>query len=152
MPILNSREILERKFSVKVSKQGDEKCWLWIGGKTSDGYGMLDVNSKKYYAHRLSYELYRGPIPKGLCVCHHCDNPSCVNPSHLFLGSKGDNIRDCVSKGRRGNCNKKLTSEKVVEIREMRKKGMSLRKIASMFGIHNQTVHNVVTRKHWKEV
>lgn len=77
-------------------------CWYFTGTKTPEGYGKLwDTELKEMgRAHRMAYELYVGPIPDGLQVCHHCDNPSCVNPQHLYLGTNDDNIRDKMQKGR----------------------------------------------------
>lgn len=75
-------------------------CWLWTGYKDRDGYGRFKVNSKTVGAHQFSYQLHRGAIPNGLHICHHCDNPSCVNSDHLFLGTNQDNIADRTRKGR----------------------------------------------------
>ena len=82
------------------------KCWNWTGWTSSAGYGMIGNNYKDRGAHRYSWELSNGPISKGLCVLHKCDNPACINPDHLFLGTKGDNNRDRVKKGRDANSNK----------------------------------------------
>lgn len=75
-------------------------CWVWTGSKIPTGYGKLSIHNKKVAAHRLSWALHNGPIPAGLHVLHRCDNPPCVNPEHLFLGTDGDNAADKVSKGR----------------------------------------------------
>jgi HNH endonuclease len=78
----------------------EHACWEWIGTKNEYGYGIKTVNNKAVRAHRLSWEIHNGAIPKNLCVCHKCDNPGCVRPDHLFLGTKKDNNRDKGNKGR----------------------------------------------------
>lgn len=85
--------------------QKTDSCWLWTGSKTSFGYGQMsfgphDGSRRTWPAHKVSWMLHKGDIPDGLFVCHQCDNPPCVNPDHLFLGTAGDNTRDCISKGR----------------------------------------------------
>lgn len=79
----------------------DGGCWLWTKGRAGGRYGQLRLpDGSALPAHRLSYELHKGPIPKGMLVCHTCDVMACVNPDHLWLGTNSDNIRDCVAKGR----------------------------------------------------
>lgn len=85
-------------FFNKIKIVGD--CWEWDASKNNHGYGLVVINYKIQTAHRFSYRLFKGEISDGLLVCHTCDNPSCVNPDHLFEGSMSDNIIDCVKKGR----------------------------------------------------
>lgn len=89
--------IIDRFFE-NVNKTNS--CWIWIGSKTSDGYGTFGYARIIYYAHRFSYEFHNGKIPKGMFVCHKCDNPSCVNPEHLWVGTHSDNMKDASKKGR----------------------------------------------------
>ncbi len=96
-------------FFEKVSK-GLEGCWIWNGSRNWDGYGMLSFMGKAMGSHRASWIIHNGEIPSGKSVLHRCDNPPCVNPSHLFLGTQGDNVRDCARKGRiRGGKGHSLT-------------------------------------------
>ena len=88
----------EKRFWMQVHKSSG--CWVWVGNRIPQGYGTIGVGGKPVRAHRYSWELHNGPIPDGLFVLHRCDNPPCVRPDHLFLGTALDNSRDCVDKGR----------------------------------------------------
>lgn len=91
----------ELRFWSKVQKS--DGCWLWTGTKRTANYGCINIDGIQYLAHRVSYRLAYGDIPRELCCCHHCDNPACVRPDHLFLGTDADNVRDMVRKGRHVN-------------------------------------------------
>lgn len=112
---------LRERFLGKGYTVAENGCWIWNGRIHPNGYGALSRHIK---AHRASYEVFKGPIPAGLCVLHTCDNPPCVNPLHLFAGTRSDNMQDCSAKGRlkivhkRGEENQqaKLTNEQAAEI------------------------------------
>ncbi|MFA7238188.1 MAG: HNH endonuclease [Phycisphaeraceae bacterium] len=139
----------------KISKT-ETGCWEWTGYLNEKGYGRLRIQGRHLYAHRLSYELFCGPLTDEQMVCHKCDNPMCCNPEHLFLGTRGDNIRDAKAKGRnnRGvrNRSAKLTDDDVRAIRSARASGMLQKDIASQYGLHKNMVYYICTRKNWGHV
>lgn len=92
-------DLLAKLLSLIVINQSTE-CWNWQGTKTSDGYGRIGVSGRLHLAHRVMFSLQRKAIPKGMLVLHKCDNPACINPGHLFLGTQQDNMTDCKNKGR----------------------------------------------------
>src|SRR5690242_3600813 len=94
-----TKEQIERLFD-NVVKEGNG-CWNWTKYRDSDGYGRMAIGNEMYRAHRLAWVATHGKVPRGLCVLHKCDNPSCINPAHLFLGTQYDNIQDCIRKMRR---------------------------------------------------
>jgi hypothetical protein len=92
------------RFWKKVDRRGERECWSWTAARNSCGYGSFWDGRAVVQASRFSWQLENGPIPAGLYVLHSCDNPPCVNPAHLFLGTQGDNVADRKAKGRRGGC------------------------------------------------
>ncbi len=102
------RTLLQR-FEEKISIEPTSGCWLWTAGVNAMGYGFIGINQRPYLAHRVSWELHNGPIPNNTLVCHHCDNPPCANPNHLFLGTHQDNSDDKYRKNRAVNAQSKLT-------------------------------------------
>ncbi|OLU09272.1 HNH endonuclease signature motif containing protein [Achromobacter denitrificans] len=127
-------------------------CWLWQGGRNRLGYGQFCADAVKITAHRFSYMAYVGPIASGLCVCHRCDTPACVNPSHLWLGTNAENSVDRSNKGRSsriyGEQNKasRLTDCQVMAIRSSM---ASERVVASQYGVAPSTVHRIRTGQSW---
>jgi hypothetical protein len=132
----------------------DDGCWEWQAGRQSKGYGTMGHDG---YAHRLAYSMIIGEIPDGLCVCHHCDNPNCVRPSHLWVGTKADNSRDMVAKGRQhtpsgtDNPNAKLTETDVLDILQSIGKE-STRAIGRRLGVSHQVVRAIRDERAWKQV
>lgn len=90
-----------RRFWSYVARDIGDHCWLWIGARDKDGYGVVQLQGKARKAHRVAWNLANGRIPDGLCVCHSCDVRNCCRPSHLWLGTNDDNMNDCTAKGRR---------------------------------------------------
>lgn len=131
-------------------------CRNWSLAKNWKGYGVFKIDQKPMNASRAAYIVFVGPVPAGMCVCHRCDNPACVNPDHLWVGTYKDNWADCRSKGRetKGTANgkAKLNDSDVVAIRSMSANGERQEAIASMFGIARGTVSKIVARKSWPHV
>jgi hypothetical protein len=138
---------LEARFWSKVKKT--RGCWNWTAGLYSAGYGSIHLG-RTNGAHRVSWELHFGPIPPGLCVLHRCDNPLCVRPDHLFLGTQADNIADMAEKGRHGHA--KLDTEKVRAIRILAADGYTQTDLGLYFGVHRTVVGDIVHGETWKHV
>lgn len=139
-------------------------CWLWTASLNNKGYGLLQRGGFKGYAHRFAYQhlVAGGADISGAHVCHRCDNPCCVNPDHLFLGSQSDNMADCVSKGRHASqrnatnyakgerqAHSKLSVAQVIEIRAST---LSQRKLAAQFGVSKNSIKLVQQRRTWTHV
>lgn len=162
---MKHKQNITNRFWAKVNKDlspvfyNGSRCWEWVGGHTSDGYGSFSIG-QGVLAHRVSYEIRFGSIPNDMKVLHYCDNRACVNPDHLFLGTQLQNIEDMDMKGRRGttpgekNGMAKLTKEDVLEIRRRYKryvKGSSTTSLAKEYGVTHTVISLIVRNKTWKE-
>lgn len=160
-------EAVSGRFWTKVEKIPFHSCWEWNGGRYTSGYGAFTLHQStgrpgeracgNEYAHRVSWLLQRGPIKDGLHVLHKCDNRTCVNPDHLFLGTNTDNVRDMRAKGRtrmfgtlmpKGK-GLKLTADQVREIRTARADGASLSVLAIRYGVAKAAISAISNRKTW---
>ncbi len=144
---------LKERFEKNLSMEPNTGCWLWTGHQYTNRYGQIGVNGSQVRANRLSWELHKGPIPKGLNVLHHCDTPECVNPYHLFLGTAKDNMADCIKKNRlKPRCGithprTKLTPEQVSEIRaDLR----GTRRLSREYGVSRTAIRDIRRGITWK--
>ena len=146
------RGTLKERFEQFFDKTPNS-CWIWKGAKHPRGYGEFTINRKLKYASRVAYELYKGPIPEGYYVCHKCDNPSCVNPDHLFAGMQNDNLQDMVKKGRSNYGEKhphvKLTEKDVLNIR---KDIRTQERIAKDYNVSRSTIEDIKAKRTWKHI
>lgn len=126
----------------------DNQCWIWKMSKNSDGYGNVWVDKKYWKAHRLSYLVFKGDIPEGLCVCHRCDNASCVNPEHLWLGTHKENMLDMIKKGRtlyaEQRSNNKIPSYKRPEIVKEYLSGKTQLYLSKKYNCHPSAIFNAI--------
>lgn len=163
------------RFWEKVDKsKGENSCWEWTRYKDKDGYGQLRFKGRMYLAHRFSYMTYVGAIPEGMLICHKCDNPSCVNPDHLFIGTHLDNKRDCIKKGRlnprkggdhhcrlhpeliiRGgeHYKAKLSNSQALEIRNLHsREGIKLKDAIRKYKISRSSFYRIINNKSYRTI
>lgn len=166
-------EILTQRFWSRARKAPGNRCWEWIAGRVSAGYGSLTYQQTFVAAHRLSWFIHNGVIPPRLWVLHECDNPPCVRPSHLFLGTRLDNVLDMIRKGRANrrsgadhpmnqnhefrlagtkNGRALLTDDDVREIRTRVGQGESVAHLARETGMSEGALRHIVKRRHWRHV
>ena len=144
------------RFHAKYERVPFSGCWVWTGSVTGKGYGHISNKGVDFGAHRTSWELHRGPIPKGMKVLHRCDTPPCVNPDHLWLGTLSDNSLDMYKKNRKatlkqlyGSARTALTREQVQAIRERYSKGYSQTQVSKEYGVSQTHVGLIVRHKVW---
>ena len=147
------------RFLQKVKFSTPSACWIWQASTVEDGYGQIrsgGTGSKMLKAHRVSWELRHGPIPNGMGVLHSCDNPPCVNPSHLFLGTPDDNQKDAVRKGRQTRGEKiaraTTTERQAISVKTMFIRGMKQTTIGKALGLTKYVVSQIIRGKTWKHV
>lgn len=155
-------QLLLKQLLSKTEAQGD--CMEWTGMRNRAGYGVVSIFGRKVIASRAVFELANGTFHCWMCVCHRCDNPPCVNPDHLFLGTHKDNIKDAQFKGRlktnlilgrfgSDNGNARLTEEQVLEIRAIRAKhGTAYKELATLYSVAPQTIRQICLGERWKKL
>lgn len=142
------------KFIMQKVDIDKNNCWNWKGSKHRQGYGNVRFRKSTFLAHRLSWIIFKGEIEDNLKVCHSCDNPSCVNPEHLFLGTQKDNVRDAISKNRMikniprtRRC--KLNYEQVLAIRDLHQKGYTRKELQNEYEVSQTCIAKIITNKSW---
>ena len=148
---------LSDRFWSHVEKS--DTCWLWRKSRDRQGYGQFGVITSRYkLAHRVAWELTYGPIPKGSKVLHRCDNPPCVRPDHLFLGSQADNVHDMIAKGRQHDLKgeehplARLTEDDVHAIRAMHANGARTTELATRFHVQRGAISKIVHGRTWRHL
>jgi len=153
----HSLSLLDR-FEEKIERIPECGCWIWMGSSALWGYGQIWVVNRVMVAHRASWEMFNGPIPKGMCVLHKCDTPPCVNPYHLFLGTKSDNTQDMLSKKRENRHSRargeqhgsvKLKESDVVKILRDRRVSPE---VAKDYGVSDSQIRGIKRRECWAHV
>lgn len=141
--------ILQERFDEKWTPEPFTGCWLWTSCVNRKGYGRFSVGGRTgsaRIAHRVSWELYQGSIPKGMHVLHKCDTPECVNPDHLYIGINNDNVKDAID---RGHYARKLTPD---QVRLIRYSSTHRGKLAKQFGVSIALIYMIRNRKAWRHV
>lgn len=142
----------------KIIPEPNSGCWLWTACVNMHGYGKVSLKGKLVKAHRASYIISSGEIPKGLVIMHKCDTPACVNPAHLIAGSQNDNLADMRRKNRafvfknfgENNGRALLNKKQVDEIRALSDNGIASKEIAKIYGVNYYVVYRIVSNQTWK--
>jgi hypothetical protein len=154
----------QERFQFRTTPPDENGCINWVGGLDKNGYGRFKpYDQKRIRSHRYAYQEEYGKIPDGMLICHNCDNPSCVNPKHLFLGTQKDNALDRSKKGRgaKNNLaglpmkllpNAKLSKEDVLNIRKLIESGELQKNIAKIYGLHRSTILHIKKRFTWYHI
>jgi len=143
------------KFWAMVAVSSSDACWVWVGRRDKYGYGVFSVNGKQVGAHRVSWSLANGEIQDGMHILHRCNNPSCVNPSHLYAGTHRQNMDDMIAAGsKKGvkNGQAKLTDKDVVAIRKKCAAGSTMAEMSREYGMSFMAISNLVHMRSWKHV
>ena len=154
-PFRKKGRSVEERFHGFYIPEPNSGCWLWFGGVGEFGHGTMNIEGRQNQAHRVSWELHNGPVPDDLWVLHRCDNPPCVNPEHLFLGTCLDNHHDMIAKGRKvqvigeAHPKTKLTEQDVLNIRADTR---PLAVIGADYGFDKQHVWKIKRRWYWKHI
>lgn len=158
------KESLKRILLSKINKDVVNGCWNWQGATGFKGYGRIKFEQKVYLSHRISFLVFHGEDPGKLFVCHKCDNPSCLNPDHLFLGSRSENMKDCSAKGRLYKNKKedvvfgedvgssKLKNSDIEKIRNLLADGWKQARIARLFGVNRSQINRIFSGKSWNRI
>jgi hypothetical protein len=148
--------LLKDRFYLKFTINNENGCWEWAANRFPKGYGCFKLNGKSQAAHRVSYEIHIGKIKKGMVICHHCDNPCCVNPAHLFMGTQKENLLDRKEKGRsifgEKNGRSKLKTADINKIRLLLKNKIDQRDIAKEFGVGQTTISRIKMNESWNHI
>lgn len=146
-----------KRFWMFVDKSDKNDCWEWTAGRHACfGYGVYRYEGKPQYAHRVSWKITNGSIPKGLHILHRCDNPPCVNPGHLYTGTSADNVRDRDTRGNGAVNRRKLSVARIREIKLIRmmykKYVISQKELTALFGEHKSTMSKIINRNLYDRV
>jgi hypothetical protein len=128
-------------------------CWEYSGYRNDGGYGIISVLGNPQKAHRVAYDLCVGDVPNDMKVLHSCDNPPCVNPAHLFLGTQQDNVDDMIGKGRLVLGKRILIPEQVIEIRRLLTENtLNAEEISKLFGVNRNVIYQIKHRHTWRHI